>query len=123
MSTFDAGLEDLEYDFTKFQPGVKGLIPEPSSDQIETFLAVLSKIMPTKVSLDDQGREKRVLDIDKISETFGEDGPEDAEAIVNAAVSAVCSGTPTAGQIDALPYRVKQRFYGWIVGTFLSPEA
>lgn len=118
-TTFDAGLDELRYDFTKYQEGVAGVIPEPTSDQVETFLEVLRQVMPT--STDENG--KTVLDLAALSERFGADDSEDIEALLNGAVAALCSNTPTAEQIGALPHRIKQRFYGWVLGTFLSPEA
>lgn len=117
-TTFDAGQDELVYNFEPYQPGVRGTIPEPSTEQIQTFLEVLRQVMPTVEGPDG----KKMLDLAALNERF-KDNPDEAEAIVNSAVSAVCSGTPTADQIGALPYRVKQRFYGWVVGTFLAPEA
>lgn len=117
MATFDAGLEELTFDFTKYVEGAKGTIPEPSSTQMEEFIALLREFMPTKQNADGED----VIDLDKVAEYFeGTDNPED---VINDAISAVCSGTPTAEQIGQLPYRVKQRFYGWMLGSLLAPEA
>lgn len=122
MSNFDAGQDELTYDFTKYIPDAKGVIPEPTSEQIQHFTQTLQKIMPSKTITDENGNERNVLDIEKIKEEYGEDGSE-VELTLAAAVSQVCSGTPTAEQILALPYRVKRRFTGWITGTLLDPEA
>lgn len=116
MATF-TGVEETTFDLERYVPGMKGTIPEPSSEQIQTFVEVLQTVLPTK---EEDG--KRILDMDKISEFF-EAHEEDAEDIVNDAIAAVCSNTPTAEQIKALPYRVKQGFYGFVTGTYLNPEA
>ena len=124
MPKFDATLvEPMTYDFTGFgQPGVEGTIPEPSSERIETFLAVMREVMPIKEDTDDDGKTISVLDMDAIEEKFGED-PDEAMALVDAACAEVCQNTPTAEQIAALPYRAHRMFWGWLFGTLMSPEA
>lgn len=116
MPTFQ-GVEDVTFDLTKWG-GPAGTVPEPSSTQIEEFLAVLREVMPT--TIDAEG--EPVLDIDAVSKFF-EGHEDDAEDMVNEAISAVCSHVPTAAEIKALPFRVKQAFYGFVMGAFLSPEA
>ena len=120
MPTFSvSNVDAMSYDFEGFgQPGVKGIIPEPSSEQIETFLEVLRQVMP--VTADADGTAK--LDVAKVAEFF--EGREDeAEDLINEAIATVCSDTPTSEQIAALPYRAKQAFYGFVVGSLLAPEA
>lgn len=120
---FDAGLEDLTYDFTKYVPGAKGTIPEPTSEQIKVLVETLQKVMPTKTVKDQEtGQERHVLDLDKIREMYGEDGDE-IDLTMAAALGEVCSNQPSGEQILALPYRVKRRFTGWLLGSLLSPEA
>lgn len=118
-STFDAGaLEEITFDFTKYVPGAQGVIPEPSGDQIEQLIEFLRQAMPTT-----EGEDGKIeLDVSKIVETFGDKG-EGIEDLMNTAISDVCSGVMSPDQIKALPYRIKMRFYGWILGTLLSPEA
>lgn len=116
MATFDAGLDELTYDFTKVG-GKAGVIPEPSTLQVETFTEMLRQIMPTTV--DDEG--KVMLDIAAL-QAASEQG-EDASLLMAAATSDLTSGEITAEEIQALPFRTQRAFYGWIVGTFLSPEA
>lgn len=119
MPNFDAGQEDLTYDFTKYVPDAKGVIPEPSSNQIAVFLETLRQVMPVTEGSDGSV----VLDVAALADRFKDSDGDEVEMILAAAVSEVCSGTPTAEQVLALPYRVKARFYGWVIGTFLSPEA
>lgn len=116
MPTFDAGLDQLNYDFTAVG-GAAGVIPEPSTEQIETFVEMLREVMPTKDGPDGS------VSIDFAVLTTRVEEGEDLELLLNTAVSDLCSGTPSVPEIAALPFRVKQRFYGWIVGTFFHPEA
>ena len=37
--------------------------------------------------------------------------------------SELCSGKPTAAQINALPVRVRTIFFAWLQGEVMSPEA
>ena len=123
MPTFDAGTVDaLNFDFTTWGVDAKGTIPEPSSEKVETFMAIVRQLMPTKVETGEDGKDHIVLDIEAIEEKF-KDREDEAEQMVNAAYADVCSNTPTAEQIGALPYRVKQGFYGWLYGSLVSPEA
>ena len=118
MASFIAGGDDLTFDFSKFG-GPVGIIPEPSSQQIADFLAIIRKVMPTTK---DEETGKEVLNIAEITERFGEEG-DGIEPLLNGAVSEVCSNAMSPESIEALPYRVKQAFYGWVLETFLSPEA
>lgn len=94
-----------------------GTIPEPSSEKVDTFLAVLREILP--VGTDAEGNS--TIDLAAIAAEF--EGREDEiEPILDAAIAAVCSDQPNAEQIKALPYRAKQAFYGWILESLLSPS-
>jgi hypothetical protein len=115
---FDAGAnEDLWFTFKPYVDH-EGVIPEPSSDQIERLVELLRMVLPTK-----EVDGKTTLDLAKLQETFEGKQSDEVEAIVNEGIADVCSQFITADQIQALPYRVKQRFYGWLLGTLLSPEA
>jgi hypothetical protein len=120
MATFTGGVEATTYDLTQWVPDMQGEIPEPSTAQVEDFMAVLRQVMPTKVT--ESG--EVTLDVPAIKAFFEEHEEDDfAEELINDAVSALCSNTPTADQIRQLPHRVKQGFYGFVIGTYLSPEA
>lgn len=116
-SGFDAGLEQIHYTLKPYIDK-EGIIPEPSGEQMQTFIETLRQVMPIKTGPDG----KDTLDLEKVAEAFNND-PVAVEAVVNHAISEVCSGEITAEELKALPYRVKQRFYGWLMGTLLSPEA
>lgn len=107
--------DEMTFDFSKFG-GPTGVIPEPSTRQIETFMEVLRQTMPT--TRDDQGHE--VLDVPAIAEIAKD---SDLEAVLYSAVADVCSGHPSVQEIMALPFRPQRRFIGWLLGTLLDPEA
>lgn len=116
---FEAGGDELNYNFEPYVEGAKGTIPEPSTNQIEELIEFLRQILP--VQTDEDG--KATLNLSALMERFGDKDRDEVEAIVNTGIANVCSGTPSAEQIAALPWRPKQRFYGWLLGTLLSPEA
>lgn len=115
MPNFDA-IDELTYDFTAYG-GKSGVIPEPSTEQVEMFTEMLRQVMPTMT--DAEG--KILLDVAAIQAKVA-DG-DDLGLIVNTAVENLFSGEIKADEIKALPYRVQKAFLGWIVGVFLSPEA
>jgi hypothetical protein len=117
MTNFDAAVDELTYDFTQYVEGAQGTIPEPSVAQVETFTEMLRQVMPTAVN--EKG--DLILDVNALKAKV-EEG-DDLALLINNAIADLCSGSPTAAQIAALPFRVQRRFYGWIIGTFLSPEA
>jgi len=119
MAKFDAGasVDTLDYDFTAYVEGAKGVIPEPTNAQIEALRAHLASVMPTRE--DETGR--TVLDIGELSKRIEEGS--DLEGALMAAIAEFCSNTPSAEQLAALPYRAQRAFLGWLVGLFFSPEA
>lgn len=115
MTKFIAQEDEMSFDFSAYG-GPVGVIPEPTSTQIEVFLETLRQTMPT--TEDEEGHV--TLDIQAISAL--EEGT-DLEALLYGAVASVCSDHPTAAQIKALPFRPQRRFVGWLLGTLLNPEA
>ena len=131
MPKFDAGavVEPLDFDFTtvKGYPHrrAKGDIPEPSDKQIATFLGKIRDIMKQAKGLaegsdidpaDPMGFLNQLdsYDPDKFLEVF---------QTMSDAYSELCSGTPSAEEISALPMRVRALFFAWIQGEVVSPEA
>lgn len=47
---------------------------------------------------------------------------QEVTAEISKAVAEVCSDSPNFEQIEALPSRPRQMFFGWIVGQLLLPE-
>lgn len=113
---FDAGEDRLTWDFEKYDAG-SGEIPEPTSDQITEFIMTLREIVPVQEEEDG----KPSIDIAKMNEAVQEGS--DLEALLIDAVARLTSNSPSAEQIRALPFRPQRRFFGWLLGVMLSPEA
>lgn len=127
-------VEALDYDF---HPHVdaRGVIAEPSTKQIrqlqsrqraavqrlgydldeddETQTANILKIMSSLD--DDQLREIQDEQIDAVSEVCGCEYDADAEEW--------SGGNPSRDEIVALPFRLQQAFFGWLMGEIFDPEA
>jgi len=111
------GIEELDYDFNPFVEAT-GTTPEPSSEQMDTFRAVLAELFPMK--LGENG--KAVLDREKFDALADDEVPVDDR--FKAALEAFTSGQPSAAEFSALPFRQQRAYIGWIVGLFFSsPEA
>lgn len=131
----ETSVEALEYDFAKYlpdDPDAVGVIPEPTTGQLEAYFnsmrAMASKIrdLQQKVKgLEAQSKSGEEVDNDEMERVLAEmDELSFAEyqGDMVAAVSDLCSNKPTVDQIGALPFRVKQAFIQWITGEF-RPEA
>lgn len=114
-------VEALDWDFAPYV-NARGTIPEPTDRQIAEFLTGVKKVVkdaeadvPADVTdpaavlsaLDE-------LDPDKTIEAAGK---------MCAVYSGLCSGTPTAEQIQALPMRVRTIFFTWLQDEVMNPEA
>lgn len=119
-------LDELSYDFrTKANPdGAHGVIPEPSSKQIQVFQRKLRKLVGPAI---EQMAAAPEMTMKERAELMTKDVDEaEAESKFReslAAVAALCSNQPSVEDIAALPYRAQQAFIGWIVGVFMNPEA
>lgn len=133
MAKFNAvtAVESLEYDFEPYQPGVTGVIPEPSSEQIETYFekarTVAKEVMALKSKMEKvQGQGG--TDVEEMSEQEIAEIVTDLESIdvheiqrqMVDLISDLCSQTPTSEQINALPFRVRQEFMKWVGLQFRS---
>jgi hypothetical protein len=131
MPSFDAAveIEDLDYDFSKFTVGVnaeladqaRGIIPEPSGDQIKAFREVMLKVYPTKEEPDSTGVIRTVLDTEAIRKRT-KDTDQALEIEVQRGLAKMCSEKPSYELISAMPWRVQQAFFGFIYGVFFNPE-
>lgn len=123
-----AAIEPLEYDFAPYQPEVKGVIPEPSEEQVQTYFKAVTKAA--------EGVRHLRATADKVQQGGEIDGDNpDVAALmeemenfdmagmlrsITEAVADLCSGQPTADQIQALPFRVRQEFVKWVGSQFRS---
>lgn len=117
MSGFKASeeVEELSYDFNPFA-AEKGVIPEPTSDQIDAYrqslvgglrdLGVDPQKLQAGVSLDE------FSNLMEKSKDF-----EDATLAATAELTGL-----SLDVLKSLPYRVQQAFLGWMMGLFFSPE-
>lgn len=112
-------VEELTYDLTPYGPA--GTIPEPTSKQVERFRAVVLgsvRDLAQELGVDIGGDDARIT-LDKFDMLM-----ERSNAIETLVVGAVADLTGIADRdLDALPYRIKAAFCGWVTEQFLSPEA
>lgn len=134
MPKFDAGsvVEPLDYDFTtvKGYPHrkAKGVIPEPTDQQVAKLIGSLRDAMTDAKSLagDDS---TEVQDFSDPAAFLGQLDGYDPEkflsvyASVAKAYADLCSGSPSLEEITALPMRVRLRFFAWLMQEVVAPEA
>lgn len=114
-------VEAMEYDFTGFG-GSAGVIPEPSTDGLEKFQEAM-RVATSKIgiTIKDTSAETLAASLDELSGA----GTGAARSVRDAMIEAVavfCQQTPSAADLDRLPFRVFQAFVGWLLGCF-RPEA
>lgn len=121
--TFDAGqYGTLRYDFKKFG-GTQGIIPDPSDKMIEDFMR----------GLRDAAKEFGAEDVDtdamtpeQLQDLMDDDENlkiEEAQRKIAELLGELTQGSPSAEQLLALPFRVRQGFMRWIQGKLMDPEA
>jgi hypothetical protein len=133
MPTFDAGavVESLDWDFTSPKIGVpelrkaKGVIPEPTDAAIGRFLDGLKTLYTS-------ARESMTADL---PEDASPDQMLDALASLTGDVfvkfmadtaglfAELCSSSPSKEQLLLLPLRVRVKFFAWVQGQVVNPEA
>lgn len=110
-------VEELTYDFN---PHVKesGTIPEPSAKQVENYRDALIG------ALKETGLDPATIAAGKVSMSEVDDLMQKVEPLEVAMVNAVSDLTGISQQtLNALPFRIKAAFLGWVQGQFFSPEA
>lgn len=131
MPKFDAGavVDPLDYDFTtvKGYPHRKarGIIPEPTDEQIATFLGRQREVMNQAKAMAEG------VDVDpndpmaflKQLDSFDPSKFLDMFHAMSDAYAELCSGQPSSEEISALPMRVRVHFFAWVQTEVVSPEA
>lgn len=125
---FDASkvVAPLDWDFTAFEGG-KGVIPEPTDKQIDTFfqdLIKMSKTLMEKAGIENAGE----VSPEELLLTMA-DMPEGTPGVGVMAMldemakifAKLCQNKPSATQIKKLPMRIRMRFFVWLA-TELRPE-
>lgn len=126
MTKFNANdYGSVEYDFTKYQEGLKGIIPDPSDDLIQQYFKEMREFFREN-GLDDLPSERDLrLNPSRIRELT-----ERIEAIDKievhhsqlAIVAKLCQNTPSTEEMMKLPYRVRVRFIRYVQTELTSPE-
>jgi hypothetical protein len=133
MAGFTAAgiVEPLEYDFTAI-PGfaeLRGTIKEPSQAQVSTYLkAAREEVKRLTESVNSAGGGDAfggtgvaavLADMSFRAESLG------PEALKRQAqfISALCSGSPSAAQLQKIPHRFMVAFVQWLSKEVLDPEA
>ena len=150
MSGFNAGrhVEPIEWDFTDFVPGAKGISPEPSTQAIERYhrasrnlaeamMRIQSAAVDQEVSRQkelspeqalEQVRKWGQMSLDQalqvLDQEMADDLPQSLELITRYAelVDEVTNGCPNAQQIMGLPHRIRGAFFGWFTRQLIDPE-
>lgn len=116
MGAFVAAEAVSGLDFKLDPWGPAGVIPEPSTGQIEKLTEALSKIAG------DTGADTADAALAQVAKL-----PEDEQAAmldgIMGAITDITQTVLTREQIDALPHRIKNAFLGWLLGSLLLPEA
>ena len=119
MPKFDAGkiVEPLDYDFTHFEGGTKGTIPEPTPDIMSQFLREVTDVVPTLAkeisSLTEESKEEDVLEA--INRLRTSDILVRAhEETMRIYSEVLCQGVPSVEEIKVMPMRYRQAFFRWL---------
>lgn len=123
MGTFNAGtaVEAMNWDFTDFGGG-SGVIPEPSTEQMDDFLEGLSEIgqkYADIMKIDTSTMDKE--EVAALIAQFKDVKSSDLTNTIANICAKVCSDNPSAEEIRRLPFRPQQAFIGFLVGE-LRPE-
>lgn len=131
--TFDLAdeLDLLEWDFTprgeERKSGPHGIVAEPSAGQITAFTQAIRRLVGPALTDAAGSQDIAMMSPAEMAAKLAEAEATDAAGIETlgkliVAVSDVCSGSPSAEEISALPYRGQQAFFGYVVGTFIDPN-
>ena len=137
MAKFNAGsvIEPMSYDFTAYGGG-EGIIPEPSTKQVETMFNDIRRLVLT---LKEEVKDISGVDITNLENASTDDVPEEAvkaletmgESLMSkqqdalaAILAQVCSDRPNQLELTQLPYRVFAAFQKWLMGEIRpNPQA
>lgn len=123
MPAFKAtDLDPFTYDLKPYVD-VKGTVPEPSTEQVSAFTTGLARIMRKTLEADEPDVDwDSPLEVARLYRKMTDEQNQRMYAEQLELHAAICNGHPTADDLAALPYRVRQAFYGALQG-WLHPEA
>lgn len=129
MGSFNAGasVDTLDWSFEPYLK-VKGVLKEPSDQQIGDFIDGLKAIFKTAKESGITEMEKLGdnPDIEDISAAIAMVGGKDYVKLNSELArhySELCSGKPATDQILTLPLRARVHFYDWLQTEVINPEA
>lgn len=108
-------VDALSFDFTPYAGS--GSIPEPSSEQIESFRRSLAELIAENSTATGDG----LTLIQQVQAYLAVDAGQVNEKMLHLTAE-VCSDSPSFDDLMALPFRPQQAFLGWIIGVFVRPE-
>ena len=116
-------VEGLDYDLRPYVDA-HGTVPEPSDDLVEAFYYGLANVL--KEALGEERLEGvNIRNADELAPLMADLSREDYKATRVTLLDLyanLCDGRPSRDELEALPYRVRQAFYG-AVQEWLRPEA
>lgn len=126
MPKFDASSigGELEYDFSKWG-GSRGTIPEPPRFAVSKMLKSVEKLF-VDLGLrdkDDDGVKSPDDIIDTMEKVDQEEIFEKMQLGLVEILADVCGGSPSREELEKLPYRPFQGFFGYLMGELTNPEA
>lgn len=120
MAGFDAAtaVDPMEWDFSHYGGG-KGVVPEPSTAEMQDFQRDFAKVMRKGQALEISDEEAM-----KLSEKAFDKLQADAQKIgeeLDELIARLCKGSPSTEDVATLPFRVKTAFSKWLMEQF-RPE-
>lgn len=119
-------VKPLDYDFNPYVDD-KGTIPEPTDVAISKYMKGLQAVMKEITGkVDIAGLEDAANDPGKFLAAIES---VDADLVMkqlgkmSRLYADLCSGTPSMESLDALPRRVRLKFFQWLSQEVMSPEA
>ena len=132
---FDAGgtIEPLDWDFSTIPNGppalknASGTIREPSDQMIGKFIdaqkALFTEASKKYEKVAELGDDPDAGDVMRALNDLSGDDVVKLLADTAGLYADLCSGSPTADQILALPLRARIAFFSWLDGEVVRPEA
>jgi hypothetical protein len=114
MAGFTAADAVPRLDFDLAPHGPAGIIPEPSTGQVEKLQNALADLAGT----DAKSPTDALAHVASLSD-------EDQQKIVDDLMGSIADITATVltrEQIEALPYRIQRAFVAWLMASLLLPE-
>lgn len=122
MAKFGAhSVSSIEYDFSKWN-GPKGSVPEPSDAAIKQFFKAVKEAASKLDDVNATEIEDNPEAVSGMLESLNEDSLFEIADDIADAIGEMSNGQPSSGQVKALPFRVKQAFFGFLMGEIQAPE-